>query len=262
MEIFKEATTNTQKMFDISGRKALVTGAGRGIGKVLALALAEAGCDISIVEIDMKNAAAVVEEIREMGRKAFAFEADVTKKDSLRKAFEGTQKEFGRLDICLNNAGVCIHQSAEDTSEKDLNHVVDINLKGVFFCCQEASRIMIPQKKGTIINIASMSGTIANVPQKQAHYNASKAGVIMLTKSLAVEWAPYGVRVNSISPGYIRTEMTLMGGQMFPAWESLTPMGRLGEASELRGLVIYLASDASSFMTGSDIIIDGGYTAR
>jgi NAD(P)-dependent dehydrogenase (short-subunit alcohol dehydrogenase family) len=253
---------DVRKLFDLSGRKALVTGAGRGIGKVMALALADAGCDVSILEINLEGAQKVSEEIKIMGRKSLAFKADVTNKAEVEKAFGATAEAFGGLDICLNVAGVCIHEPAEDTPEKDWDFVVDTNYKGLFFCCQAAAKIMIPQKKGSIINIASMSGTAVNVPQKQAHYNSSKAAVIQLTKSLAVEWAPYGIRVNSISPGYTRTELVDIAKSMFAQWESLTPMGRMCTPDELVGALIYLASNASSYTTGSDIIVDGGYTAR
>jgi NAD(P)-dependent dehydrogenase (short-subunit alcohol dehydrogenase family) len=230
---------------------------------VLALALAEAGCDVSILEIDMKNAESIVKDIHQLGRKGIAFRADVTRKEQVDKAFADTVKELGRLDICVNNAGISIQKPAEEMPEEDWDSIVDINLKGVFLCCQAAARIMIPQQQGSIINIASMSGIAVNVPQRQAAYNASKAGVAMLSRSLAVEWAQYGIRVNSISPGYIKTEMTMSSmTRLFPTWESLTPMGRLGEPEELRGAVLYLASDASSYMTGHNLVVDGGYTAR
>jgi NAD(P)-dependent dehydrogenase (short-subunit alcohol dehydrogenase family) len=251
-----------RELFDLSGRKALVTGGGRGIGRVLALGLADAGCDISILDINVENANKVVDEIKNLGRKAVAFQTDVTNKAAVDAGFAGSAKHLGGLDICLNVAGVCIHEPAEDTPEKDFDFVVDTNLKGVFFCCQAAAKLMMPQKKGSIINIASMSGTAVNVPQKQAHYNSSKAGVIQLTKSLAIEWAAYGIRVNSISPGYTRTELVGMAAHMFAQWESLTPLGRMATPEELVGATIYLASNASSFTTGSDLIVDGGYTAR
>jgi len=249
-------------LFDIQGKKAVVTGAGRGIGRVLALALAESGCDISILEINMDNAEKVAAEIEQAGRKALAIKTDVTRVTEVKEAFAVTKREFGRLDICVNNAGTCIHEAAEDTPEENYDYVVDINMKGVFLCCQEVARIMIPQQKGSIINIASMSGSVANYPQKQAHYNASKAGVVLLSKSLAVEWAPYGIRVNSLSPGYTRTEMTGIAEYLLPQWKELIPMKRIAEPKELVGAIIYLASDASSYTTGSDIIVDGGYTAR
>jgi sorbose reductase len=253
---------NVKDLFDLTGRKALVTGAGRGIGRVMALALADCGCDVSILEINLENAQKVAEEIKRTGRKALPLKVDVTNKSEVDAAFTATAKELGGLDICVNVAGVCIHQPAEETPEKDFDYVVDTNLKGLFFCCQAAARIMIPQKRGSIINIASMSGTAVNVPQKQAHYNTSKAGVMQLSKSLAVEWAPYGIRVNSISPGYTRTELVDMAAHMFAQWESLTPMGRMCTPDELIGALIYLASNASSYTTGSDLIVDGGYTAR
>ena len=251
------------ELFNLTGRKALVTGAGRGIGRVLAISLAQFGCDVAILEKNMNDARNVVEEIKKLGKKAFAIEVDVTKKADVGKAFSAAAKQLGRLDIVINNAGVCIHEAAEDTPEEHYDFVVDTDLKGVFLCCQAAAALMKPQKKGSIINIASMSGSIANYPQKQAHYNAAKAGVILLTKCLAVEWVDYGIRVNSISPGYTRTEMTvkLSAPKMIAQWESLIPMRRMAEPQELAGAAIYLASDASSYTTGSDIIVDGGYTA-
>jgi NAD(P)-dependent dehydrogenase (short-subunit alcohol dehydrogenase family) len=254
---------NVTELFNLNGRKALVTGAGRGIGRILAISLAQSGCDVSILELNVDDAHNVVEEIKKLGKKAIAFKVDVTKKADVEKAFSTSAKQLGGLDICINNAGVCIHESAEDTPEEHFDYVVDTDLKGVFFCCQAAAKVMIPQKKGSIINIASMSGTVANYPQKQAHYNAAKAGVILLTKCLAVEWANLGIRVNSISPGYTRTEMTgkLAAPAMIAQWESMVPMRRMADPQELAGAAIYLASDASSYTTGSDIIVDGGYTA-
>jgi len=211
----------------------------------------------------MKNAESIVKDIHQLGRKGIAFRADVTRKEQVDKAFAETVKELGRLDICVNNAGISIQKPAEEMPEEDWDSILDINLKGVFLCCQAAARIMIPQQKGSIINIASMSGIAVNVPQRQAAYNASKAGVAMLSRSLAVEWAQYGIRVNSISPGYIKTEMTMSSmTRLFPMWESLTPMGRLGEPEELRAAMLYLASDGSSYVTGHDLVVDGGYTAR
>ena len=254
---------NAIELFNLAGRKALITGAGRGIGRVLAISLAQSGCDIAILEKNMKDAHNVAEEINKLGKRALAIKVDVTKKADIEKTFTAAAKQLGGLDIVINNAGVCIHEAAEDTPEEHYDFVVDTDMKGVFFCCQAAAALMKPQKKGSIINIASMSGSIANYPQKQAHYNAAKAGVILLTKCLAVEWVDYGIRVNSISPGYTRTEMTvkLSAPEMIVQWESMIPMRRMAEPQELAGAVIYLASDASSYTTGSDIIVDGGYTA-
>jgi NAD(P)-dependent dehydrogenase (short-subunit alcohol dehydrogenase family) len=254
---------NAVELFNLTGRKALVTGAGRGIGRVLAISLAQFGCDIAILEKNVKDARNVAEEIKKLGKKAVAIKVDVTKKADVEKAFTAAAKQLGRLDIVINNAGVCVHEAAEDTPEEHYDFVVDTDMKGVFLCCQAAAALMKPQKKGSIINIASMSGSIANYPQKQAHYNAAKAGVILLTKCLAVEWVDYGIRVNSISPGYTRTEMTvkLSAPEMIAQWESMIPMRRMADPQELAGAAIYLASDASSYTTGSDIVVDGGYTA-
>jgi NAD(P)-dependent dehydrogenase (short-subunit alcohol dehydrogenase family) len=250
-------------IFDISGRKALVTGAARGIGKVLALTLAEAGCDVSLVGLHIEGLEEVAAELHRIGVKALAYQVDVSKKDEVDRAFSKTAKEFGRLDICVNNAGVSFQMPVEDMPEEEWDNIIDTNMKGVFLCSQAAARIMIPQRSGCIINLASISGHAVNVPQKQAVYNSSKAGVAMLTKSMALEWAEYGIRVNALSPGYMKTEMTLSTmSHLFPEWEAITPLGRLGEPEELRGALLFLASDASSYMIGHDMIIDGGYTIR
>ncbi len=254
---------NIYDIYDIKGRKALVTGAGRGIGKVLAIALAEAGCDVALLGLHRENLEEVATTIKKLGQKAIAIPGDVSKKDDVKKAFMKVKKEFGRLDICVNNAGISMQKSIEEMLEEDWCRIIDINMKGVFLCSQEAAHIMIPQKKGSIINIGSISARTVNVPQPQAVYNTSKAGVIMLTQTMAVEWAKYGIRVNAISPGYMKTEMTLSSmSHLFPTWEDLTPMKRLGVPEELRGALIFLASDASSYMTGHDLVIDGGYTIR
>jgi sorbose reductase len=251
------------KLFDISGRKALVTGAGRGIGKVLALTLGEAGCDVALFGLHRQNLEEVANLVQKSGVRAIVFKGDVSRREDVRKAFSGVAIDFGRLDICVNNAGISMQKPVEDMPEEDWDRIMDVNMKGIFLCSQEAARLMIPQKSGSIINIGSISARTVNVPQKQAIYNTSKAGVVMLTQAMAVEWAPYGIRVNSISPGYMKTEMTLSSmSKLFPDWESLTPLGRLGEPGELRGALIYLASDASSYVIGHDLVVDGGYTIR
>jgi NAD(P)-dependent dehydrogenase (short-subunit alcohol dehydrogenase family) len=250
-------------LFNIKGRKALVTGAGRGIGRVLALALAEAGCDVALFGRHRENLEKVAEEIKKPGVRGIVLEGDVSSKDDVDRAFAAASKEFGGLDICVNNAGISLQESVEEMPEADWDQIIDTNMKGVFLSCQAAARIMIPQRSGSIINIGSISARTVNVPQKQAVYNTSKAGVVMLSQCMAVEWAPYRIRVNCISPGYMKTEMTLSTmSQLFPDWEALTPMGRLGEPRELRGALIFLASDASSYVTGHDLVADGGYTIR
>jgi sorbose reductase len=252
-----------EKLFDIKGRKALVTGAGRGIGKVLALTLAEAGCDVALFGLHHKNLEEVAALVKKSGVRSLVLEGDVSRKSDVQKAFSVVKKEFGYLDICVNNAGISLQTPVEEMPEADWDRIMDINMKGVFLCSQEAAHLMIPRKSGSIINIGSISAHVVNVPQKQAIYNTSKAGVVMLTQTMAVEWAPYGIRVNSISPGYMKTEMVLSSmSKLFPVWESLTPLGRLGEPEELRGALIYLASGASSYTIGHDLVVDGGYTVR
>jgi NAD(P)-dependent dehydrogenase (short-subunit alcohol dehydrogenase family) len=250
-------------IFDIKGRKALVTGAGKGIGKILAIALAEAGCDVALFGLHKENLTEVANAIKKLGRKSIVLPGDVSQKDDVARAFSIIKLEFARLDICVNNAGISMQEPVEEMPEEDWDKIIDVNMKGVFFCSQAAAKMMIPQKGGSIINIGSISARTVNVPQPQAVYNTSKAGVIMLTQTTAVEWAPYGIRVNAISPGYMKTEMTLSSmSHLFPIWESLTPMKRLGVPEELRGALIFLASDASSYMTGHDLVVDGGYTIR
>ena len=249
-----------KEKFNISGKKAYVTGGARGIGKSVSIALAQAGVDIAIVDRDISQAEKTAKELEAYGVKVIAVQTDVTNPEDVNKMIDTILKAFGTIDIAFNNAGICINEKAEDMSYESWKKVIDINLTGIFLTSQAAARVMIKNGKGSIINTASMSGHIVNYPQPQCAYNASKAGVIMLTKSLAVEWAPYNVRVNSISPGYIATEMTLTATDWIPGWEESTPVKRMGNPEELQGVVVYLASDAATFTTGTDIVIDGAFT--
>ena len=249
--------------FNIQGRVALITGAGRGIGRIMANTLAEAGCEVALLGLHRENLEEVAGKMVDKHGKILILPADVSCRDEVDASFRQVEATFGKLDICVNNAGISQQVPAEDMTEADWERIINVNLKGVFLCCQAAARLMIPRKSGTIINIGSISASTVNVPQKQAVYNTSKAGVVMLSRSLAVEWAPCGVRVNSLSPGYIETEMTRSTmSHLFPAWRDMTPMGRLGKPDDLQGALLYLASDASGYMTGHDMVIDGGYTAR
>lgn len=250
--------------FSLKGKVALVTGAGQGLGRQFALALSDAGATVVIAELNAETGQKVEKEIQALGSEAMFVQSDVTEPASVHSAVKTSLDAFDRIDILVNNAGISIWGDAENMPRKDWLKVIDVNLNGVFNCCQSVGRVMLEQGSGSIINIASMSGSIVNVPQHQSNYNASKAAVIHLTKSLAVEWAKRGVRVNSISPGYMHTEMvhdlfedSTYGGE----WFERTPMGRPGKLDELNPLVIFLASDASSFMTGSNVVIDGGYSA-
>ena len=249
--------------FKLDGKTALITGGGQGIGRGYAYALAEAGAYVAIVDINPATAQQVAKEIKALGRESIAIEADVTVSADAKRMVDSVVKEWGKLDIAVNNAGRTIWEKTEEMTEENWDKVLDLNLKGVFLCAQAEARAMIPRKYGKIINTASMSGRVVNRPQSQASYNASKAGVVHLTKSLAAEWAPYGIRVNSISPGYILTALVNKipeVAQHLPFWTELTPVGRLGQVEDLQGAVVFLASDASDFMTGHDLVIDGGYT--
>ena len=248
-----------KEKFMLNGKKAYVTGGARGIGKSVSIGLAQAGADIAIVDKDIVEAEKTAKELKVYGVKTIAVQTDVTNPDDVNRMIDTILKAFGTIDIAFNNAGICINEKAEEMSFESWKKVIDINLTGVFLTAQAAGRIMIRNGKGSIINTASMSGHIVNYPQPQCAYNASKAGVIMLTKSLAVEWAPYNVRVNSISPGYIATEMTLKATNWIPSWVESTPARRMGNPEELQGAVIYLASDASTFTTGTDIVVDGAF---
>ncbi len=248
------------RKFDLTGKKALVTGGGRGIGRAFCLALAEAGADVAVVDINEETAQAVAQEVRTLGREGLAIHADVTVAEQVQRMVDQTVEAFGRLDIDVNNAGMGSWAPAEDMSEEDWDKVVTLNLKGVFLCAQACGRVMIKQGKGKIINTASMSASIVNRPQKQVHYNSSKAGVVMLTKSMAAEWAPYNINVNCISPGYTLTYLTKQVSQYHDLWKELTPMGCMLEPEDLQGVLIFLASEASDLMTGQDLIVDAGYT--
>lgn len=253
--------------FRLDDRVAVVTGAGQGIGRAYAHALGEAGAAVAVADLSAQTANAVAEELKAKGIDAIAVQVDVTKADQVQAMIASVLDKWGKLTIGVNNAGIGQWVAAETMLEADWDRMLNINLKGVFLCCQAQARVMLDASYGKIVNMASMSGYIANTPQNQAHYNASKAGVIHLTRSLAAEWASRGVRVNSISAGYTRTQLvddllqTPVGKEMLPRWMSLTPMNRMGEVTDLQGAVVYLASEASDFMTGSDMLIDGGYCA-
>ena len=239
----------------LDGKAIYVTGGASGIGKSVATALAEAGADVAIVDINLEGAEAVAKEI--------AIRCDVTNQEDVEAMVAEVAGTYGKLDACFNNAGICLNVPAEEMTFEQWNKVININLNGVFLCATAAGRVMLKQGYGSIINTASMSGHIVNVPQPQCAYNASKAGVSMLTKSLAIEWAKKGVRVNCISPGYIGTDLTLNSEALKPLieqWNAMAPMGRLGRPEELQSIVVYLAGDTSSFTTGSDIIVDGAFT--
>lgn len=248
----------------LDGKAIYVTGAASGIGKCAAMGFAEAGADVAIVDLNYEGAVKVAEEIAAAtGSKTIAIKCDVTNKEDVEAMVAKVVETYGKLDACYNNAGICINAPAEEMTYEQWMKVINVNLNSVFLCATTAGKVMLEQGYGSIINTASMSGHIVNVPQPQCAYNASKAGVIMLTKSLAVEWAKKNVRVNCISPGYIGTELILNNKGLVPLmeqWNAMAPMGRVGKPEELQSILVYLAGDSCAFTTGSDIVVDGAFT--
>ncbi len=250
-------------MFSLEGKVALVTGGARGIGKVVAKGFAKSGAGIVIVDLENSAHKETAREIaEEFGVKTTSLVCDVSKPDQVADTIAKAAEQLGTLDILLNNAGTGVVDYAVDTKPEDWEKVISVNLNGVFYVAQAFGKYLIAQGKGgSIINTASMSGFVVNIPQGQASYNASKAGVIQLTKTLAVEWAEKNIRVNSISPGYIETDMIKdVDPERKAYWQSMIPVKRMGTPEELVGAVIYLASDAASYTTGLNLIIDGGYS--
>ncbi len=252
-----------QNPFSLSGKVALVTGGGQGIGREIVRTLAAAGANVAIADLNPSSAAQAAAEVVGLGRRATSVRVDVADSAAVEAMTQTVIASLGCIDILVNNAGICINKPVLDMTPDEWLQLMGINLNGVFWCSRSVGRHMVERRKGAIVNIGSMSGSIVNWPQPQAAYNASKAGVIHLTKSLASEWAASGVRVNSVSPGYTGTEMTKLG-MATPGWGetwlAMTPMGRLGEPVDVARAVLYLASDAAAFATGTDLIVDGGYT--
>ncbi len=247
--------------FSLTGRVAVVTGGTRGLGEGFALALAEAGASVVIVGRDDARAAMVSEAITSHGAESLYVHADITRPDDVRRVLDAALERFGRVDVLVNNAGTCIHAPALEVTEDDWRHVMDVNVDALWSCCQIFGRHFVSAGAGNIINIGSMSGFIVNRPQWQPAYNASKAAVHQLTKSLAAEWAPHNIRVNALAPGYVKTAMAPVDEPQFRRhWIEDAAMQRYAMPEELGPSLVYLASDASSFMTGSVLVVDGGYT--
>ena len=250
--------------YDLKGRVALVTGAGQGIGLACAQALGEAGATVVVGDMLADRVEAAVAELRGKGLKAEPAELDVTKSAQVDALAARLERELGGVDVLVNNAGVArSNVRAEDTSDDHWRFHMEVNVDGLFWCCRAFGRQMLAKGKGSIVNIGSMSGFIVNEPQPQAFYNASKAAVHHLTKSLAAEWGLRGVRVNAVAPTYIETPLTRFGMEdqsMYPTWIEMTPMGRVGQPDEIAATVLFLATDASSLLTGSIVLADGGYT--
>jgi NAD(P)-dependent dehydrogenase (short-subunit alcohol dehydrogenase family) len=250
-------------LFDLQGEVALVTGAGSGIGQRVAVGLAEAGADVACFDLRAQEGglAQTAARIAALGRRVLVTPGDVTSAADLAAAVAAVESGLGALSIGMNCAGIANAAPAEDMGFEQWRRVHAVNVDGVFLSCQAQARAMLPRRRGTIVNIASMSGSIVNRGLLQAHYNSSKAAVIHLSKSLAMEWSDRGVRVNSISPGYTATPMNLRPevAEQVKVFERDTPLGRMASVDELVGPAVFLVSRAASFCTGVDLVVDGGF---
>lgn len=250
------------RLFSLTGRVALVTGAGSGIGQRIAIGLAQCGADVALLDRRTDDGLAqTAGHVAATGRRSIQLQADVTSGAALADAVAETEAALGPLTLAVNAAGIANANPAELMEEAQFQTMMDINLKGVFLSCQAEARAMLAHGRGAIVNIASMSGVIVNRGLQQAHYNASKAGVIHMTKSLAMEWVGRGIRVNTISPGYTATPMNTRPEMVHQTklFEEQTPMGRMAHVDEMVGPAVFLLSDAASFVTGHDLLVDGGF---
>jgi NAD(P)-dependent dehydrogenase (short-subunit alcohol dehydrogenase family) len=250
--------------YDLKGRVALVTGGGRAIGLACVEALAEAGAKVIIADYDMKVASEGQSEMKAKGYSVDIVKMDVTEAAEVTAVADAIALQSGGVDILVNNAGIARSDTpAENVADEHWLNVIDVNLNGVFWCCRAFGRHMLAKGQGSIVNVGSMSGFIVNKPQPQSYYNASKAAVHHLTKSLAAEWASRGVRVNAVAPTYIDTPLNRFGvenAEMYKHWIGGTPMGRMGRIDEIGSVALFLASDAASLLTGAIVLADGGYT--
>lgn len=258
-----EETASVLDQFSLAGRHAMVTGAGRGLGRVIALALAEAGADVALVARTTDQLEQVAAEVRSRGRQAITITAELTKLDDLRRAVDEVYTAFERLDVLVSNAGISpIWKRSTEVTEDEWDAIMTTNVKATFFLCTDVAARMAEQGGGSIITLASVASVVGT--PRMAVYGASKAAVAQLTRTFALEWANHHVRVNAIAPGYIFTDMT-SGVLENPYWgekiRQATPMGRPGQPHEITGIALYLASDASSFATGQLFLVDGGIAA-
>jgi len=249
-------------LFNLTGKLALITGASGGLGQVLAEGLAEFGADIALADYRPEGVQSVKEKILAMGKKAEVYQVDVTKRDQVYRMVADVVRDFGKIDILINSAGVNNRKSYVDYTEEEWDCIVDINLKGTFLCSQAVGKVMLEQKSGKIINLGSVSSVLGH--PHHAPYAASKGGVALLTKVMAVEWAKSGINVNAIGPAYVKTPLTEAYLAVDDHYEKIAktiPMGRLGEPADIVGAAVFLASAASNFVTGHLLLVDGGRCA-
>jgi NAD(P)-dependent dehydrogenase (short-subunit alcohol dehydrogenase family) len=264
MNSCKEVVMNTSQQFDLTGQVAMVTGAARGLGRAISVALAQAGADVALGLRDVLTGGDLAAEISGLGRQVLPLQMDVTHVDQISRAIGDTVARFGRLDILVNNAGGGWGNLAEDVSEEEFDQTIAVNVKATFFACQTAERVMHRQKRGCIINMASQAGFVA-LPTESV-YCLAKAAIVQLTKCLAVEWGKNGIRVNAVAPTFVATPGTdkALSDPAFRAdtIDRIAALHRIGEPREVAGAVVFLASPAASLITGHTLLIDGGWTAR
>jgi NAD(P)-dependent dehydrogenase (short-subunit alcohol dehydrogenase family) len=247
----------------LDGRRALVTGGGQGIGRAFAHALGEAGASVAVVDLDRERAEAVAAELAAKGVESFGLAVDVCEDDAAERYVAAVVERWGGLEIAVQNAGIHRSSPAEETSVREWDGIFALNTRALFLGCQAAARVMLPAGYGKLINTASTGSMIVPHPQKQAAYNATKTAVVGITRSLAAEWADRGVRVNCMSPGIIRTALIDESEELRPLvaeWQAQIPAGDLGAVTDLQAGVVYLAGEASDYMTGHNLVIDGGQT--
>ena len=251
---------NDDELFSLTGQVALITGAAKGLGKALAVGLAHRGADIAAIDMD-EAVQSVADEVEAIGRRAVAAKCDITREEEIRLFVDRCVREFGRIDVLVNNAGINLKAPAIEQSRARFQPVIEVNLIGTFLCCQAVARVMIPQRRGSIINIASVAG-LAALGRGNNFYGATKAAIMSLTRDLALEWSPHQIRVNAVAPGWFATGRVAGYLETQPGlrdrMEGAVPLGRLANPEELIGPVVFLATEASSMVTGQVLVVDGG----